>query len=75
MNEIDFICEKRSEKVYIQVALQLESEETIKREFGNLLKIQDNYPKWVISNDQFSGNSYEGIKHLCIRDFLMMEDF
>jgi predicted AAA+ superfamily ATPase len=74
VNEIDFVCEKRSEKIYIQVALQLNEETTIQREFGNLLKIQDNYPKWVITGDQFYGNSYEGIKHVFIRDFLMMED-
>lgn len=73
-NEVDFVCEKRAEKLYIQVALQLNEESTIQREFGNLLKIQDNYPKWVITNDKFYGNSYEGIKHIYIRDFLMMEN-
>ncbi len=74
VNEVDFVCEKRSEKVYIQVALQLNEEATIQREFGNLLKIQDNYPKWVITNDRFYGNSYEGIKHMYIRDFLMLKE-
>lgn len=37
--EIDFICEKASEKLYVQVALKLNAEKTIEREFGNLLKI------------------------------------
>lgn len=74
-NEIDFICEKRAEKIYIQVALQLIEETTIQREFGNLLKIPDNYPKMVITNDRFTGNTFEGIKHLYIGDFLMLEDF
>lgn len=73
-NEIDFIGEKRAENVYIQVALQLNEQTTIDREFGNLLKIQDNYPKFVITNDRFSGNSYKGIKHLYIRDFLLLND-
>lgn len=73
-NEIDFIGEKRSENIYIQVALQLTEESTIEREFGNLLKVQDNYPKFVITNDRFSGNSYKGIKHLYIRDFLLLND-
>ena len=73
-NEIDFICEKRAEKVYIQVALQLTEETTIQREFGNLLKIADNYPKMVITNDRFAGNSFEGIKHLYIGDFLKLHD-
>lgn len=69
--EIDFVCEKSSERLYVQVALRLDEESTIQREFGNLLKIQDNYPKIVITNDSFFGNSYEGIKHIYIRDFLM----
>lgn len=70
--EIDFICEKEQEKLYIQVALRLDSEKTVEREYGNLLKIQDNYPKIVISEDEFSGNTYEGIQHYTIRKFLMM---
>jgi predicted AAA+ superfamily ATPase len=68
--EIDFVCEKDGEKSYIQVALQLGNESTIKREFGNLLDINDNYPKTVITMDNFSGNSYQGIKHVNIKDFL-----
>lgn len=69
--EIDFIGEKNGEKLYIQVALKIDSEKTAEREFGNLLKIQDNYPKMVITEDNFSGNSYEGIHHCSIRQFLM----
>ena len=70
-SEIDFVCEKGAEKLYVQVTLKLDSETTIEREFGNLLKVQDNYPKIVVSEDDFRGNSYEGIKHVFIRDFLM----
>jgi uncharacterized protein len=70
--EIDFVVEKNAEKVYLQVALKLKDETTILREFGNLLKIQDNYPKFVVTSEQFSGNTYEGVRHLNIRDFLMM---
>ena len=73
-NEIDFICEKRAEKIYIQVALQLTEETTIQREFGNLLKIPDNYPKMVITNDRFTGNSFEGIKHMYVGNFLLLND-
>lgn len=69
--EIDFIGEKNGERLYIQVALKIDSEKTAEREFGNLLKIQDNYPKMVITEDNFSGNSYEGIRHCSIRQFLM----
>lgn len=69
--EVDFIGEKNGEKLYVQVALRLDDERTIEREFGNLLKIEDNYPKLVVSQDRFEGNTYEGIRHMYIRDFLM----
>ena len=68
--EIDFIGEKNGEKLYIQVALKIDGD-TAERDFGNLLKIQDNYPKIVLTEDTFSGNSYEGIRHCSIRQFLM----
>lgn len=69
--EIDFVGEKNGEKLYIQVALKIDSDKTAERKFGNLLKIQDNYPKIVVTEDTFSGNSYEGIRHCSIRQFLM----
>lgn len=71
--EIDFVCERNGEIVYVQVALRLENQNTIDREFGNLLAIPDNYPKLVVTNDQFDGNTQQGIRHLYIRDFLMLE--
>lgn len=69
--EIDFICERNGELLYVQVALRLDSEATIEREFGNLLAIPDNFPKIVVTNDKFNGNTRQGIKHMYIRDFLM----
>jgi len=69
--EINFVCEKEGERMYLQVALRLSEESTVQREFGNLLSIDDNYAKKVITMDAFSGNSYQGIEHLHIRDFLM----
>ena len=69
--EIDFVCEKEGEKMYVQVTLRLSDVNTIKREFGNLLKIKDNYLKKVITMDTFSGNSYQGVEHIHIRNFLM----
>jgi len=68
--EIDFIAERGGEKLYVQVTYILQDEKTINREFGNLLKINDNYPKIVVSMDEFTGNTYEGIKHLNMRKFL-----
>lgn len=71
--EIDFVAEKQSEKVYIQVAYKLEQEQTIAREFGNLLKIKDQFPKYVISMDEFWEENVSGIVHLYITDFLKKE--
>lgn len=68
--EIDFICEKAGEKMYIQVAYLLTDEKTKAREFGNLLEIEDNYPKFVISMDKMAGGDYRGIKHLHLLEFL-----
>ncbi len=69
-NEIDFVCTKNGETLYVQVSLELSREETLVREFGNLLKIKDNYPKIVVSFEKSFENSYEGIEHIYIRDFL-----
>lgn len=68
--EIDFIGEKSNEKIYVQVALQIDNEVTAQREFGKLLKIPDNYPKIVVTDEAFQGNTYEGIRHYSIQDFL-----
>lgn len=69
--EIDFIAERQSEKIYIQVALRITEKQTIDREFGNLMAIKDNYPKYVITLDDYSGTSYEGIIHLPLRKSLV----
>jgi predicted AAA+ superfamily ATPase len=69
--EIDFIAEKQGEKLYIQVAYLLESESTVEREFGNLLKIKDNFPKMVLSLDEYWGDGKHGILRKNIVDFLM----
>lgn len=68
--EIDFIAYKGKERIYVQVCYLLASEDTIRREFGNLEKINDNYPKYVISGDlpDFSRN---GIRHFNIVRFLL----
>lgn len=68
--EVDFVCTKRNEKIYVQVAYLLASPETIEREFTSLEKIDDNYPKYVISMDEFD-MSRNGIMHINIIDFLM----
>ncbi|MDR3287510.1 MAG: ATP-binding protein [Prevotellaceae bacterium] len=73
--EIDFIAEKHGEKVYIQVAYKLDSEQTAEREFSVLQLINDNFPKYVITMDEFWKENINGIKHVHIADFLRMENF
>ncbi|TNH06797.1 ATP-binding protein [Testudinibacter sp. TR-2022] len=68
--EIDFVAEKNGERIYVQAALSINEEKTLEREFGNLLKIQDNYPKFVVTMDDFEGNSYDGVVCLSLRAFL-----
>lgn len=69
--EIDFMASKDGEKMYIQVALTIDDSSTLKREFGNLQHIKDNYPKKVITMENFSGNTLEGIQNESLREFLM----
>ena len=69
--EIDFIAEKSGEKIYIQVAYLLESENTRKREFRIFDKIKDNYPKYVLSMDKLPSSNTKGIIRMNIIDFLL----
>ena len=73
--EIDFVCEKRAEKLYVQVTQELHSLKTEKREYDRLLEIHDNYPKYVLTTDEFSGGNYEGIKTMHIADFLLSPEY
>jgi predicted AAA+ superfamily ATPase len=68
--EIDFVGEKQGERLYIQVSYLLASPQTIDREFRPLLKVRDNFPKLVLSMDEFDF-SREGIRHRNIRDWLL----
>ena len=72
--EIDFVAERNGLKVYVQVSLQITEKSTLSREFGNLMMINDNYPKYVITlNDVIIGNDYQGIKQMNLLDFLLFE--
>ena len=71
--EIDFIAEKQGKKLYVQVAYKLESRETVDREFSPLLDIRDQYPKYVVTMDDFWKENVEGVQHVHISDFLLME--
>ena len=72
--EIDFVCNRHGKKLYVQVAYLLASEETVNREFGVYDSIRDNFPKYVVSLDEFD-MSRNGIKHQNIRDFLLAEEW
>lgn len=72
--EIDFVCHKRNEKLYVQVAYLLASEDTVMREFGVYDLIRDNFPKYVVTMDEID-MSRNGIKHRNIRDFLTANEW
>lgn len=73
--EIDFVATSTDKRMYIQVTYLLASEETVRREFGNLAAIKDNYPKYVVSLDPVCGgfSEYHGIEHISLRNFLKMD--
>ena len=68
--EIDFIGVRNNKPIYVQVTYVMPDKKTQEREFGNLLKIGDNYPKYVVSMDEVD-MSQNGIVHMHIRDFLL----
>jgi predicted AAA+ superfamily ATPase len=73
--EVDFIAQRRTEKLYIQVTYTLDSETVIQREFAPLLDIRDSWPKYVLSLDQFWQDTVEGIRYKSLPEFLLMKDY
>ena len=71
--EIDFICERNHERIYIQAALRITDDAVFNREFGNLKLIEDNYPKYVVTFDDFTGNTHEGIVQVNLLEFLKID--
>ena len=71
--EVDFVCRKENEPIYVQVSYLLAGEETIEREFKPLRDISDNFSKYVITMDDID-MSHDGIKHLNLIDFLMDDE-
>lgn len=75
--EIDFVCTKKagSQRIYVQTAYLIANDETREREFGNLHKIKDNYPKYVVSmTPGVTRSDDNGVTHLHLRNFLMLEN-
>ena len=73
--EIDFVATRQDEKIYVQVAQEIGNESTKEREYGRLLEIQDNYPKYVLLGNPYAGRNYQGIKTIHIADFLLSDEF
>lgn len=73
--EIDFVAQKANHLIYVQVVYLITDEKVKKREFGNLDRINDNYPKYVVSLDPVEIESYKGIKHIHLREFLTKKSF
>lgn len=70
--EIDFIAEKGGEKLYVQVAVNVDDPQTAKREFGNLLDISDNYRKLLVTLRDSSPNTQNGVEMLSLRQFFAL---
>lgn len=69
------VAVRQNEKLYVQVTQELRPPKTEKREYDRLLEIHDNYPKYVLTTDEFSGGNYEGIKTMHIADFLLSSEY
>lgn len=72
--EIDFVAQLQDSILYIQAAYLLASDDTIRREFGVFDRVRDNFPKYVVTLDEFD-MSRNGIKHRNIRDFLLAKEW
>ena len=69
--EVDFVAQKQNDRLYVQVTQEIKSKKTEKRDYGRLLEIRDNYPKYVLRTDEFAGDNYPGIKSMHVADFLL----
>jgi predicted AAA+ superfamily ATPase len=73
--EVDFIAEMGDKKIYVQVSFRMDSQATIDREFYPLIQVRDHHPKYVVTLDEIWHDNIEGIRHMHIADFLLMDEF
>ena len=74
-NEIDFVAEKYGNKIYVQVAYKIETEKIFEREVNTLLKINDNYHKYIVTLDEMIAGNTDGIEKVHLADFLLKEEW
>ena len=67
--EIDFIAIRNKKTEYYQVSASVLNESTLERELTPLKQVEDNYPKYIISLDDFTGE-HEGIQQINLIDWL-----
>ena len=73
--EIDFIATRQNDKLYIQITKEIKSEKTEKREYDRLLEVGDNYPKYLLTADDFAGGNYQGIKTMHVTTLILLDSF
>ena len=73
--EVDFVSVRQNDKLYIQVTREISNASTEEREYSRLSSIHDNYPKYLLTADDFVGGNYEGIKTMHVADFLLSDEF
>ncbi len=70
--EIDFIANRQNERIYVQVCVQLPIDSN--REIGNLMKIKDRYPKYVVTTNELDTGINNGIRIVHLMDFLLSKN-
>ncbi len=73
--EIDFVAVRQNEKLYVQVTREISSQATEEREYSRLREIRDNYPKYVLTTDDYAGGNHDGIKTMHVADFLLSGEY
>jgi uncharacterized protein len=71
--EVDFVAEKGSNLIYIQVAYKISEPSTLEREYASLMEIKDNFPKYLLTMDDDFRDNYQGIQAMPIHEFLLMD--